>query len=326
MENQNLIPKLKSIVLELLDIKLDVQKQKDNIDTIHTYFKELTNISGYEQNIENLAAIPTARGKALGLNHAAQCLLDYNRTVKFLRAVVMTIKEKLQKNPNQPVSIFYAGCGPYAPFMSLIAPLFTPNEINFSLLEINQNSLLSVKKLIKNLNLNNYKIDFYEADAITFNVSNAANYDILISETLDALLYRESYVPILFNLLPQFSENIKLIPENVIVEFNLKSNNTDEEKNIEILNVRKALALNNQSEIPKILAPKQVDLASINIDKYDNLFLDTRVIVQNDIELTRNESSLTIPLKLNIEPSYKDKKLIFQYHMDDDIELKCFFN
>ena len=51
----------------------------------------------------------------------------------FLKAMVMAIKEKQQKHPDKTINIFYAGCGPYAPFVTLIAPLFSPKKIQFSL-------------------------------------------------------------------------------------------------------------------------------------------------------------------------------------------------
>ena len=54
----------------------------------------------------------------------------------FLKAMVMAIKEKQQKHPDKTINIFYAGCGPYAPFVTLIAPLFSPKKIQFSLVHL----------------------------------------------------------------------------------------------------------------------------------------------------------------------------------------------
>ena len=144
---------IKEKVSILLKDSIKQSEIENLINEIHTYFKELTQLTGFDNHIEHLAAITTSKGKALGLNHAAQCLLDYKRTVKFLKAMVMAIKEKQQNHPNETIHVFYAGCGPYAPFITLIAPLFSPEEVQFSLLEINDKSLKYANNLIQKLNL-----------------------------------------------------------------------------------------------------------------------------------------------------------------------------
>ena len=204
------------------------------------------------------------------------------------------------------IKICYAGCGPYAPFVTLIAPLFQPEEIQFSLLEINKNSVKSAKKLIEGLKLSNYINEFYTADAVTFQVPNANSFHILISETLDAVLYRECYVPILFNLLPQFNANITLIPENVILHLSFldKVENSTDYKEYDgdgILDVRESVAtFSNSGSIPSQLPDVKVDLAILNTN-CEKIIIDTKVHVYDDIWLYRNESSLTIPLEIALE-------------------------
>ena len=126
----NDIRKLTSSLLKDSISQVDAEK---SINEIHAHFQQITQITGYDFQIEHMAAISTAKGKALGLNFAAQCLLDYKRTVKFLKAIVSAILEKQKKQPGKLIKIFYAGCGPYAPFITLVAPLFQPDEVQFSL-------------------------------------------------------------------------------------------------------------------------------------------------------------------------------------------------
>ncbi|GFD78520.1 hypothetical protein KUL118_13820 [Tenacibaculum sp. KUL118] len=318
---------IKEKVSTLLKDSIEQSEIENLINEIHTYFKELTQLTGFDNHIEHLAAITTSKGKALGLNHAAQCLLDYKRTVKFLKAMVMAIKEKQQDHPNETIHIFYAGCGPYAPFVTLIAPLFSPEEIQFSLLEINDKSLKYAKILIQKLELTNYVTNYYTADAVTFKIPEPEKFHILFSETLDALLYRECYVPILFNLLPQLSEDIAVIPENVLIKMSLSVNSITDSKHITeeidtIINVREVISLNKSNIVSTQLPDKKVAVKSLNIEQYNYLLLDTLVHIYDNIWLTRNESSLTIPLEMGIEHPFLFNSIVYTYQMHPDIELK----
>ena len=247
MIENNIISSIKNFTTSVIEDSIDHAEAEKSIKEIHAHFQQITEISGFDNSIQHMAAVPAAKGKALGLNFAAQCLLDFKRTTKFLKAIVSAILEKQKNQPGELIKVFYAGCGPYAPFVSLVAPYFKPEEVQFSVLEINRNSVESAKKLTKALNLNAYIKEFFIADAITFKVPEANSFDILISETLDALLYRECYVPILFNLLHQFNENIILIPENVIINLTLTNDTKEQSERQEydfgsILNVRESLA------------------------------------------------------------------------------------
>ncbi|MGG6229906.1 phytanoyl-CoA dioxygenase [Tenacibaculum sp. SDUM215027] len=326
--NENItVLDIKEKVLALLKDSIEQPEIESLINEIHSYFRELTQLTGFDNSIEHLAAVTTEKGKALGLNHAAQCLLDYKRTVKFLKAMITAIKEQQRKHPHEVIHIFYAGCGPYAPFVTLIAPLFSTEEIQFSLLEINNKSLEYAKSLIKKLGLTKYVTNYYTADAVTFEIPEAEKYHILFSETLDALLYRECYVPILFNLLPQLPQEITVIPENVLIKMSLATDLIADTKHTPvevdtILNVREAILSNKTDIIPTQLPDKKVAVNSINIEQYNYLILDTLVHVYNDIWLTRSESSLTLPLEMHIEHPINFGSIVFTYLMDSSIELK----
>ncbi len=200
METIKSIPNLKNLSTLLLENSTDQNKVESVIQEIYLYFHELTEMSNYEHEIKHLAAVPTAKGMALSLKHAADCFLDYKRTVKFLQGMVEAIKAKQEKYPDEKIQIFYAGCGPFAPFVTLVAPLFEPEEIQFSLLDINEGSIGLAKKLISTLKLSSYVQDFHLADAIIFKIPSPDSFHIVFSETLDAVLNRESYVPILWNM------------------------------------------------------------------------------------------------------------------------------
>jgi hypothetical protein len=318
---------IKELSTTILNNQLDIAKSKDAIDEIHKYFLETTRIADLGDGLQYIAGVPTASGTALSLNHAAACLIDYRRTTKFLKGMVSLIHEKQQQHPNETINIFYAGCGPYAPFVTMVAPLFDPKEVQFTLLEINTASVQVAKKLITELKLSAYIAAYHTADAVTFQIPDAKKYHILFSETLDALLYRESYVPILWNMLPQLSENCAIIPNNVIVQASLtfpkqEGENTKKEKEaVTILNVRKAVKVNDgNKELPESFESITINLGGD--EKYSTMIVDTKVHIYNDIWLHRNESSLSIPLEMEIAYPLDAPNVTFFYELKPSVELK----
>ena len=318
---------IKDLVTKLLHSSSDFETIKNTVDEIHKHYLETTNISDYREGIQYNAAVPTASGKALSLNHAAACLLDYHRTAKFLKGMVALIREKQAQHPNETIHIFYAGCGPYAPFVTLVAPLFEASEVQFAILEINPDSIKMAKNLINSLELSAYITDFYTADAVTFQIPDAKKYHILFSETLDALLYRESYVPILWNMLPQLSENCAVIPNNVIVKASLtfpqkEDENIRKEKEVAtILDVRNVVnSSDGNKELPETFEGVTINLAGD--EQYHTMIVDTKVHVYKDIWLTRNESSLSIPLEMEIVYPLDAPNVNFFYQLKPSVELK----
>jgi len=311
---------LKSLSIDLINADENADAVKIIIDEIHTYFREVTEISGYCSDVKNMITLPATNGMALSINHAAQCLLDYKRTYKFLKGFVRAIEDKQKEYPNETIEVFYAGCGPYAPFVTLVAPLFTPEEVQFSLLEINKDSLEKAEILIENLKLTAYISACYLSDATTFHIEQPTSYHILFSETLDALLYRECYVPILWNLIPQFSPEITVIPENVKVDLFFKEK-SDETFKTTIFDVKKEVgAAKLNVDLPTQFESVSVDLTQA--DAYDRIVLATKVHVYKGLLLERNESSLTLTLEMEIEKPIVNKAVLFTYHTKPNMELK----
>jgi predicted RNA methylase len=317
---------IKELSTTILNNQSDIAKSKDAIDEIHKYFLETTRIADLGDGLQYIAGVPTASGTALSLNHAAACLIDYRRTTKFLKGMVSLIREKQQQHPNETINIFYAGCGPYAPFITMVAPLFDPKEIQFTVLEINAASIEVAEKLITELKLTDYIMEYHTADAVTFQIPDAKKYHILFSETLDALLYRESYVPILWNMLPQLSENCGVIPNNVIVNASLTFPKQEEDTKKEkeagiILDVREAVQINDGSKaLPESFSPITINLGGE--EKYNTMIVDTKIHIYNDIWLHRNESSLSIPLEMEIAYPLDTPNVTFFYQLKPSVELK----
>lgn len=322
--SETLTISLKEQSEQLLDPTCTYPQMVESIRKIHSLFESTIGLSGDDQDIHRAAAIETAYGKALGLSHAAACLLDGLRTQQFLRGFVAAIKKKQSEYPGEQIKVFYAGCGPYAPFVTLVAPLFKPSELSFTILDINGASLNFAQDLISKLGYADFIHEVHMDDATTNNVKDAHQYHILFSETLDALLARECYVPILCNLLPQFSQEVVLIPENVQIKLTMvrsdEQGNDFEADSQLVFDARETV---ESTKGTKTL-PDAFPAVNVPIDTKSNIsaiILDTLVHIHDEFDLRREESQLTHPYAFNIEKSVDFDTLSFVYRLKPQIEL-----
>jgi hypothetical protein len=327
---------IKKIVSPLLDLNLAEDTVKSIIDKVHGIYEEITGISGYNREEDYTKALVAEQGLAISINHTALCLKDHQRTAQFFRAVVAAITKKQQAYPGKIIRMLYTGCGPYAPFFTMIAPLFDYSEIQFTLLEINALSLEKAKDLTTAFGLEDYVHDYRVADAVTYKIPEIESYDILFSETLDAVLHRESFVPILLNLLPQVSLDTIIIPQNVILHACLikskdfPNGNSDvrdakvnyPEKLVgEIFNVQEELQpFLKQGERPSEFSTKK--FYEEDLFQFDLLAVYTEVQVLEDLWLKRGEGLLTEPLLKEIKKTFKDNHIKFTYCLQPMVEMK----
>ena len=202
----------------LLDSHIEPRHQEAIIDRIHEFFAEIAIVSGFDGEAEWQDDVQASSGMAISVNEAARCLLDYRRTGQFFRGFHQAIWDAKQKFPGETIEILYAGCGPYAPFLTLVAPLFSPEDVRFSLIEINEESLTIARNLIQKMGLDDYLRESFPADATLIRLPAPKRYHILFTETMDTALEREPIVSILLNLIPQLREDVLVVPRNVTVE------------------------------------------------------------------------------------------------------------
>lgn len=183
----------------------------------YQYFMSLLS----DQRLET-ESILTPNGVAISPEAAAGCMLEHTRTQVFVRALYQAAKSVGKED----VKILYVGCGPLAPFMTLTAPLLP--KARYSLVEISENAAASAGVLIRRLGLQHQLDTLIVADATAMQVPGALQYDIIITETMDAGLNGEMMIPILIHILPQLKKDVVLIPEEVTLEL-VCSKNTGHE-------------------------------------------------------------------------------------------------
>ncbi|SOD13370.1 class I SAM-dependent methyltransferase [Pedobacter xixiisoli] len=156
-------------------------------------------------------------GIALSFDHAADCLQDYYRTARFIKGTYLAIQELLLRFPNQKINILYAGCGPFATILLPILPLFKPNQLQVTLIDIHPESVKFVKELFTQLDLLSFVDCISVEDAISYRYPNS-NLHMVISETMFHALLVEPQVAITRNLAPQLVNGGIFIPEEVTIE------------------------------------------------------------------------------------------------------------
>lgn len=201
---------------------LNTESTKEDIVSatvnLHTLFSNITGIDGdifqpiYDKDI------PLENGIAISPCMAAHCLLLPLRTTMFIRGIKAGIDEGLNRFPNQPLQILYAGCGPYATLLLPLVTQYTPDQIQVTLLDFHQESIDAVKGLIGTLGLGDYFKDCIQTDATKYQHPQGQPIHMIVSETMTAALRSEPQVAVTLNLVPQLAKGGILIPQNISIE------------------------------------------------------------------------------------------------------------
>lgn len=168
-------------------------------------------------------------GIALSTESAAGCLMDFGRTQVFLRGLRDAIKEAQKRFPGQKVRVLYAGTGPFGTLATPLTSQFSPDEVEFTALEIQEISIECLRKIIKAFGIENYFANVIKADATKYQHKGPRPH-IIVTETMNKALMWEPHAAITANLEPQMEENGIFVPEDVAISLFLSpsDNDTDE--------------------------------------------------------------------------------------------------
>jgi hypothetical protein len=203
---------LKKSIDQILSCGDDFFLMKQSVDRMYAIYRSISEVNIDNQN-DSPIIVPS--GKAISASEAAHCLLEMKRTALFIRGIYEAIDCKVKEQQNLPIHILYAGTGPYATLVTPLLLLFSPSEIKVDLLDINPVSLNSAVKILDELGLEQFVGSVYLTDAAVFQVEK--NYDVVISETMQAALKKEPQVAIMQNLLPQTDGSSIFIPQSIAI-------------------------------------------------------------------------------------------------------------
>lgn len=162
-------------------------------------------------------SLASAGGKALGPLWAAFCIRDFVRTQRFVRGLHAAVLAAKRIFSAGPVHILYAGTGPFASLALPLTTVFDPDEIQFTLLEIQPESVQLLTSTLEVFGLGPYVRQMVQADACVWQPAASDPIHIILTETMQTALEKEPQVAITTALSPFLEPAGFLIPEKISV-------------------------------------------------------------------------------------------------------------
>jgi predicted RNA methylase len=312
--------KLKQIIDQLLAEPLDNACARNAAYDLHAYFVSIVDLKN--DSAENNDHIKTNNGLAISTNAAAFCTIDFLRTRSFLLGIKKAIKDCLAIDPNKPVELMYAGTGPFATLALPLMAYFTESQLQFVLLEINDNTIRVLKSIIKKLGAEKYVKTIVQCDASIYTFEKNIQPAIIVSETMKPALYKEPQVMIVVNLIQQCAKEPIIIPQSISID--LASINSTNKEIVLLLklidfNAETALQLANPSQcIPIFNEGIQIEIKRENKSTKDRISLLTTIKTYDNYSLNFKESGLTLPCYMDtLNIADKDVKLLVKYRVGE---------
>jgi hypothetical protein len=238
------------------------------------------------------AHIETPKGNAIGTWWAATCIKEIFRTQRFAKALAQAIKD-IQHNEKRRVHVLYAGTGPFAALALPIMLTFQPTEVQFTLLEINQNSYGKLQDLLQRLELLPYVKELSLADAAIYTLKND-DVDVVLSETMNLALFKEPQVSIMMNLERQLGNRAVYLPNQIKVALCKQGHKVDLEKLTTLMKFDQ-LAMNELNK--KAYAMQELfekTTLAVDLAQGERLCYHTEIVIYKGFKLGLNDSSLTL--------------------------------
>jgi predicted RNA methylase len=260
--------------------------------------------------------IETGSGNAIGPFWAANCVKEVFRTQRFIKGLAHAIND-LHHQGQETVHVLYAGTGPFATLALPIMLHFEPSQVQFTLLEINENSYNRLHALLEQLDLMPYVRRLELADATTYKIKDN-DIAIVLSETMDLALFKEPQVGIMLNLGGQLADNVICIPQQIKVSA-CKQTPGNKLQRLETL-----LRFDRQYISDKVSNANQgrweFEKVEVEVDVAENerLYYLTEITIYGEYRLLLNDSSLTLLRPIN-SPGHAGKLLLeFQYQISEN--------
>lgn len=164
---------------------------------IDELYRLLLAVSGLEPDREaNRTDLHLNRGKAIGPSWAAFCVREILRTKRFVRGLHEGIRAAQNRFPGQTIQVLYAGTGPFATLALPLTTIFSSAEVNFTLLEINPESLKSLPRVLAAFGAERHVRAISGADATVYQADRNQPLHLVVTETMQNALKKGPQVPV----------------------------------------------------------------------------------------------------------------------------------
>ena len=206
---------LKKIALAFLDHQSDLVATKHNADDYFDLLTTQLQLDGH--GLSNRESVLTQSGRAISPFEAAHCIKEFTRTKQFIAGLNAAIIDLQKKFPGETIRILYAGTGPFAALVLPLTALYTCQEIQLTLMEVNPTSMDFLRETFTHFNLLDYVDDFILADASQYKLKQKGIHHLLLTETMQNALKNEPQVSIALNLMPQMHPAALMVPECISI-------------------------------------------------------------------------------------------------------------
>jgi hypothetical protein len=295
----------------------------DEPDNLGGIYKVLHELHGVYAEFSGISAgdifdddIMLPSGKAVSPVKAAHCLLEFQRTAVFVRGIYKAVCRLRADFPAETIHVLYAGCGPYATLLTPLTTLFSPAEVNFTLLDINEISLEAVKRLYGRLNLSAYIKEVICTDATTYKIPKGTMVHLAVSETMLNALMKEPQVAVMQNLIPQLPKKALFVPMKITVSAQLLDGKEEQRGFTTEGVIPRRIMLGEVYTISRenYAAPQPVTFRIPDeVSGFNALFLHTYIETYGGEVLTDYQCSLTTPKLITKVGEMEGKHITFNY-------------
>lgn len=275
-------------------------------------------MQGAEHMTDGESTLPG--GWAISPVQAALCAREPLRSAAFIQGLAAAIRAA--STPHKPVAVLYAGCGPFALLALPLMALFTPQQVQFTLLEVHRQTLDYARQLIEELGYGAHVAAFICTDAASYHIARDATPDVIVSETMNTALGKEPQVAIMRNLYPQ-APGAALVPAAITVHLGEPGRASGEPCADwgNIFTLDGAAILEWQEHDKAWLPAASIRLPAV-LGRGPKLL--TRIRVHGDIVLHDYDCSLNLPLHIPGKPLLAGSETLdFSYRLGSAPGLVC---
>jgi hypothetical protein len=211
---------LRRVTSTLLDVEQAAGTLRPVVLELSSLLREAGTLPDLPRECIESGETRTRNGLAVSPTMAAMCADDVARTVTFIRGAHAAIAEACRRCPGRPISVLYAGCGPYATLAVPLMSIYDPGEVIFTLLDIHRESVESARSIVESLGLGDFASGFEVADAGSYRILEHEPPDVILLEVMQSCLESEPQVAVTRNLLDQAPGAI-LVPTEVRIDLEL---------------------------------------------------------------------------------------------------------
>lgn len=316
---------LNSISNILLDDALDYASLSRATED---YFRLLTDVvvpDGNFQQKRDPLELPT--GKSIGPYWAAMCILDLCRTRQFVRGLYRALLSAQDRFPHTPVHVLYAGTGPFAALALPVITRFTPDQVQFTLMEVHPSSYEWLKHTIDSFQIQPYVRQCLHADAADFHTNDV--FHILLTETMQRALDKEPQVDITRHLVKYLHPDGYLLPQSIRIDTGMIHPGNEEKRMQDLFHlpedyihpIQTIFELNRHTALsPALLEEVVISIPASSWVSHPALCLFTTVQVFDTVCIHPWQSGVTLPKTIRISETgtTSPSRVWFQYQTGSD--------